>query len=39
LLSLNAHCFDEPIELAIEKFEGRDWESAKAALDAGNHAG
>ena len=26
--SLNAHCFDEPVELAVEPFDGRDWESA-----------
>jgi hypothetical protein len=37
--SLNAHCFDEPVELAIERFDGRNWDSAKAALDAGNPAG
>ena len=32
--SLNANCFDEAIELAVEHFEGRDWEAAKASLDA-----
>ena len=31
--SVNAHCLDAPVELAIEHFEGRDWEQAKAALD------
>ena len=31
--SVNAHCLDEPVELAIEQFDGRDWERAKAALD------
>jgi hypothetical protein len=31
--SVNANCLDTPIEMAIEKFEGRDWERAKAALD------
>ena len=31
--SVNANCLDKPIEIAIEKFEGRDWERAKAALD------
>jgi hypothetical protein len=23
--SVNANCLDQPIDLAIEKFEGRDW--------------
>ena len=32
--SVNAHCLDEPVELAIERFDGRDWERAKANLDA-----
>ena len=31
--SVNAHCLDEPLELTIEKFDGRNWESAKAQLD------
>ena len=31
--SVNANCLDEPVELAIEPFDGRDWERAKAALD------
>ena len=31
--SLNANCFDEPIDLTIEAFDGRNWESAKARLD------
>jgi hypothetical protein len=31
--SLNANCLDEPVELAIERFDGRDWDSAKANLD------
>lgn len=35
--SVNANCLSEPLELAIEKFDGRNWESAKAALD-GDHA-
>ena len=34
--SLNANCFDEPIELKIERFDGKHWESAKARLDASN---
>lgn len=37
--SVNAHCLDEPVELAIEKFDGRHWEQAKAALDEGEAAG
>ena len=32
--SVNANCLDEAIELAIEQFDGRDWERAKANLDA-----
>ena len=31
--SVNAYCLDERPELAIEFFDGRDWEAAKAALD------
>ena len=31
--SVNAHCLDEPVALAIEPFDGRDWEAARAALD------
>ena len=31
--SVNAHCLDEPPELAIEKFDGRDWNAARQALD------
>ena len=31
--SVNAHCLDEPVALAIELFDGRDWEARKAALD------
>src|SRR4051794_40496510 len=30
--SLNAYCFDEPVELAVEDFDGRNWEQAKAQL-------
>jgi len=30
--SVNANCLDQPVELAIEKFDGRDWDRAKAAL-------
>jgi hypothetical protein len=33
--SVNANCLDEPVELAIEQFDGRDWSAAKAKLDAG----
>ncbi|MDQ3145252.1 MAG: GFA family protein [Pseudomonadota bacterium] len=32
--SVNAHCLDESVELKIELFDGRDWDRAKAALDA-----
>jgi hypothetical protein len=31
--SVNANCFDAPIDLAIEQFDGRNWEQAKARLD------
>jgi hypothetical protein len=37
--SLNARCLDERIELAIEQFDGRNWEAAKADLDAQNQHG
>ena len=37
--SLNAHCFDEPVALEIEHFDGRNWDSAKATLDAAKPAG
>lgn len=33
--SVNANCLDGPPALAIEQFDGRNWEQAKAALDAG----
>jgi len=32
--SVNAHCLDAPPALAVEQFDGRNWEQAKAALDA-----
>lgn len=31
--SVNANCLDEPVELAIGQFDGRNWEAAKANLD------
>jgi len=31
---VNANCLDEPIELVIEQFDGRNWEQAKAGFDA-----
>jgi hypothetical protein len=34
--SINANCFDQLVELAIEQFDGRNWEAAKANLDAGD---
>ena len=30
---VNANCLDEQVELAIERFDGRNWEEAKAILD------
>ena len=32
--SVNANCVDRPLELAVEKFDGANWEQAKANLDA-----
>ena len=37
--SVNANCLDQPLDLAIAHFDGRDWERAKAALDEGEGAG
>lgn len=31
--SINANCLDVLPELAVEAFDGRNWEAAKAALD------
>ena len=31
--SVNANCLDQPIELAIEQFDGRNWEAAAAERD------
>ena len=30
--SVNANCLDAPFALAVERFDGRDWEKAKADL-------
>jgi hypothetical protein len=32
--SVNANCLDQAVELAVELFDGRNWEQAKASLDA-----
>jgi hypothetical protein len=32
--SVNANCLDAPLELALEQFDGANWEQAKANLDA-----
>ncbi len=37
--SLNANCLDQQVELAIEQFDGKNWEGAKAALDDNETAG
>ena len=37
--SVNANCLDQQVELAIERFDGRNWERAKAALDDEEAAG
>ena len=31
--SVNANCLDQPIELTVAHFDGRNWEQAKANLD------
>jgi hypothetical protein len=31
--SVNAHCLDQTIDLAIQGFDGRNWEASKAKLD------
>lgn len=31
--SINAYCLDQRPELAVEFFDGADWEAARAALD------
>ena len=36
--SVNANCLDEPVALAIEHFDGKDWERAKAGLDGNESA-
>ncbi len=30
--SVNANCLDAPVELAVEQFDGRNWEQAAASL-------
>ncbi len=37
--SVNAYCLDERPELAIEFFDGRNWERSKTALDGDEAAG
>ncbi len=32
--SVNANCLDEPVELAIETFDGANWEAAASSLRA-----
>lgn len=32
--SVNANCLDQPVELAIEQFDGENWQRAKVNLDA-----
>jgi hypothetical protein len=32
--SVNANCIDQPLELAVDRFDGRNWEEAKDKLDA-----
>jgi hypothetical protein len=37
--SVNANCLNEPVELEVEQFDGRDWDAAKARLDASRGGG
>ncbi len=37
--SVNAYCLDESVELEVDAFDGRDWEQAKANLDAQDQRG
>jgi hypothetical protein len=37
--SVNANCLEQAIVLTIERFDGKNWEQAKAALDDGETAG
>ncbi|HUG46056.1 MAG TPA: GFA family protein [Sphingomicrobium sp.] len=37
--SINGNCLDHPVELAIEPFDGRNWEGSKAELDGRNGGG
>ena len=37
--SLNARCFDESVELHVERFDGKNWAQAKASLDGANPSG
>lgn len=37
--SVNANCLDQPIELEIEQFDGKHWDTAKARLDAEQSGG
>ena len=32
--SVNAHCLDRPLDLAVEQFDGRNWEQSQASLRA-----
>ncbi|WP_051504061.1 GFA family protein [Sphingomonas jaspsi] len=36
--SVNANALDEPVDLSIEQFDGKNWERAKANLDGANGA-
>jgi hypothetical protein len=37
--SVNAHCLDDPLVLAITPFDGRNWEQARDALDGDGERG
>lgn len=32
--SVNANCLDQPAELSVERFDGRNWEQASSSLQA-----
>lgn len=31
--SVNANCLDQPVELSIDKFDGRNWDAAACSSD------
>jgi len=37
--SVNARCLDDAVQLAVEQFDGRNWEEALTRLDGGQSGG